>query len=85
MHDRSLIHATSDQVDQDGDESDDAKDAAGSKLLLGGFYTAAGDAGAGFEDVGAAVGGCDKGDGHLRGKCVVCAQEGDDCIFATGG
>lgn len=72
-----VIKDTTEDIDQDGDDEDDSKDAAGSDATgLMWFGVSAGMDGSSLEEVGAFVGiGSNKGDGGLRSSWVSIAEE----------
>ena len=67
VHDGALVHATTNDVNYYSNQGNDTKDAAGAELLFGNLDTSTGCRGTGLEDVGATVGGGDKGDSVERG------------------
>lgn len=84
MHDGALVHTTTDNVYYDSNQGDDTENAAGTKLLLGNLDTSTGCRGAGLEDIGAAVGRGNKGNGVEGSQRVCVAEQRDDGVLATG-
>lgn len=84
MHDRPLIYATTDDVDEHGNQDNDTEDARGAELLLGRLNASACGRRAGLEEVGARVWRGDKGEGHERSEGIGAAEQGDHGVLATG-
>lgn len=74
MHDGALVYTTTDDVYYHSNQSDDAKDTAGAKLLFGDLDASTSCRGAGLEDVGATIGRSNKGDGVERSQRVGVAE-----------
>lgn len=84
VHYSALVDTTTDEVDEHGDQGDDAEDTTRRERLLVCVHDAAGVARAAFEEVGAVVNGGDEGDAAL-GKGIGFAEEGDDGGLAALG
>jgi hypothetical protein len=82
VHNGALVDATTDKVDEHGDQSHNAEDTAGAQSLCFLVHTTAGKGRAALEEIGAVVYGSDEGDASLAER-VALAQQRDDGRLAA--
>jgi hypothetical protein len=71
VHDGALVDATTDKVDEHGNQGHDAEDTAGAQSLCFLVHTTAGKGRAALEEIGAVVYGSDEGDASLAQRVAL--------------
>jgi hypothetical protein len=82
VHDGALVDATTNKVDEHGDQGHDAEDTTGAQSLCFLVHTTAGKGRAALEEIGAIVYGSDERDASLAQR-VALAQQRDDGRLAA--
>jgi len=83
MHDCSLVHTATNNVDQYGNQSNDTKHTRRAELLLCNFDASACGWRARFEHVCAFVWTVNERDGHLLSKRIAVAEQADDRVLSS--